>query len=192
MTYNEKLKFAENGVSYLLSGGSLSSYKTKLSDSDLDKFEIEKVVRSIKNILNENYGSKIKKLLLEDKLGDVNNNFLDLDNEIFNFIVEKEINNINQDTKKEIIDLVRKGVKVDSISDIVESKYLSKDEIDIYSKNYLKENKHLKPFNRKINLIFGILAILVAIWNFSVTGRLFVPILLFISGVFSLDKSRIK
>ncbi len=94
MNYREKIKIAEQGVKYLKDGRTLKDYKNQLKKDGFYNYDINNIVFSIKNILWEKYGNEFKTLLETEQLDSKRENYSFLDDEIFDFIKEKEINSI--------------------------------------------------------------------------------------------------
>ena len=68
MTYQEKLKFAEDVAVELKKGVSVEKIEEGLRSKGLYNLDVDKVMFSAKNIIEEEFGPKIKKYMLEGTL----------------------------------------------------------------------------------------------------------------------------
>ncbi len=173
MNYQEKIKLAEQGVNYLNEGKSLKGYKDKLKQDGFYAYDINNIVSSIKNMLSEKYGKEFKTLLEAEQLEAKRENYPFLDDEIFDFIKEKEIQSIINDKKREIRQLLYEGYIDTEVAKAVQNKYFTLENAISYIKEYKFKNKVVSKKEKSDYVFFGILLVIAVVVLAMTTTWLF-------------------
>ncbi len=173
MNFKEKIKLAEQGVKYLYKGKSLKDYKDKLKQDGFYGYDINNIVSSIKNILSEKYGEEFKTLLEADQLEAKRENYPFLDDEIFDFIKEKEIKRIRYGKKREIRKLLYEGYIDIEVAKAVQNKYFTLENAISYIKEYKSRNEVVSKKEKSDYVFIGILLVIAAVVLAITTTRLF-------------------
>ena len=173
MNYQEKIKLAEQGVNYLNEGKSLKDYKDKLKQDGFYNYDINNIVLSIKNILWEKYGKEFKTLLETEQLESKRENYPLLDDEIFGFIKEKEINSIISAKKREIRQLLYEGYIDIEVAKAVQHKYFTLENAISYIKEYKSRNEVVSKKGKSNYIFWGILLLIAGVILSLATTRLF-------------------
>ncbi len=163
MNYQEKIKLAERGVNYLNEGKSLNDYRDKLKKEGFYAYDINNIVSSIKNMFSEKYSKEFKDLLEAEQLEAKREDYSFLDDEIFNFIKKKEINNIISDKKREIRQLLYDGYIDIEVAKAVQNKYFSLENALSYIRNYKSQNEIVSKKGKYDYIFYGILLVISAV-----------------------------
>ena len=173
MNYQEKIKIAEQGVKYLKDGRTLKDYKNQLKKDGFYNYDINNVVFSIKNILWEKYRNEFKTLLETEQLDSKRENYSFLDDEIFDFIKEKEINSIISAKKREIRQLLYEGYIDIEVAKAVQHKYFTLENAISYIKEYKSRNEVVSKKGKSNYIFWGILLLIAGVTLSIATTRLF-------------------
>lgn len=127
MDYKTKIKYAEAVAVQLENKEELEQIRFDLSAKGLNEIDINKVIKSSKNIIAEKYQRRIKACLLENK--DIRNNkeFESLDKELIDKLIDREVEKLAVAELRKISKLTRQGISEDEILEQVDVRFISPD-----------------------------------------------------------------
>ena len=115
MKYQQKIKLAEEGVVWLSEGKSIEDFQNELLGRNYYQYDIDKVLPSLKKLVSEKYGEAFRTYLLDGTLENRRLEFSNLNDEVFDLIKDYQIKTIKEQSKQEMIKLVKEGVEEEEI-----------------------------------------------------------------------------
>lgn len=187
MNYKEKVKLAEEAAEELNQGKSIEEIKEMLKGKGLYNQDVDKVLRSAKGLLADQYGARMEEQLLAGTYEENKALFAVLDEETLRDLKERTVRKIKADTKKEIVRLAKEGVADEEIVAQMSSRYFTEAEVLWQIENYRDFNVAPKGGEKARYLLIGIPCLVVglgfALWAFGTgEGRIRWPIGLALFG----------
>jgi hypothetical protein len=156
MNYKEKVKLAEEAAEELNRGKSIEELKEMLKGKGLYNQDVDKVLRSAKSLLADQYGARMEEHLLAGTYEANQALFAVLDEETLRDLKERTVRKIKADTKKEIVRLAKEGVADEEIVAQMSSRYFTEAEVLRQIENYRDFNVAPKGGEKARYLLIGI------------------------------------
>ncbi|MBK9255378.1 MAG: hypothetical protein IPM42_07825 [Saprospiraceae bacterium] len=180
MTYQEKIKYAEEMVLDMKNQISIDELAIQLKSKGLFASDIDKIFLSAKTMLEEEYGSKIKQYMLEGTIQEKMSEFSSLDKSLFDSLKERVKSKILEDTNKKVKQMAIEGKSEEEIVTVNISPCITEQEIlklidnyKIYTEVPNGSEKNLIVTLGIISIIFGILLLLIGLMtNIKIISRL--------------------
>lgn len=191
MKYTEKLKYAEIVAEKLLNEKSLEQVKQYLKEEGLYEFDINNVIASANNIINERYKPLIRaKLLAREPLKNVKE-FDKLDPDTLKKMVKQEIETISAGERKKVNELLKSGTPPEKIFNEIRLDFYPKEHIALQIATYQEVKKQNSVSSRMLRIFGGLgLMLLGGVISFASMkgggGRLFYGLI--IVGFFMMIK----
>ena len=136
MTYQEKLKFAEDVAVELKKGVSVEKIEEGLRSKGLYNLDVDKVLFSARSIIEDEFGPKIKKYMLEGTLEKNASEFGILDISTFENLKDRSKRVIIEETNKKVKELAAGDMSDEGIIKETISPCVSENEIKVQIENY--------------------------------------------------------
>lgn len=163
MTYQEKLKFAEDVAVELKKGAPIVKIEEELRSKGLYNLDVDKVMFSAKNIIEEEFGPKIKKYMLEGTLEKNAPEFGILDISTFENIKERIKRIILEETNKKVKELAAGDMSDEGIIKETISPCVSENEIRVQIENYRQYIETPKGVDKNEYLVIAVSTLVLGI-----------------------------
>jgi len=193
MTYQEKVKFAEEVAVEMKNNTSIERIKEQLISKGLYISDVDKILFSAKSIIEEEYGLKLKEYMMAGTLDQKKSEFALLDENVFESIKERTKNIIIEETTNKVKQLASEGMSETDIISATVSPCVTENEIRIQIENYRQYTETPKGTEKNKYLFFGFVCfvpgLILVIYNFLYGGRGFYGASLVGVGVYNLYKA---
>lgn len=177
MTYQEKIKYAEDVLLEIKNAKSGEYIENYLKSQGLNGLDIGKVMTSAKGMLEDEIGGKLKNYMAEGSLDSKMDEFKNIDASIFESLKERAKRTILEDVKKKVEQMAAEGKTDEEIIKINANPFISKAEIGKLIDNYRMYVELPKGPEKEKNLTLGLAALLIGlpitIYGFSTDIRVF-------------------
>lgn len=163
MTYQEKLKFAEDVAVELKKGAPIVKIEEELRSKGLYNLDVDKVMFSAKNIIEEEFGPMIKKYMLEGTLEKNAPEFGILDISTFENIKERIKRIILEETNKKVKELAAGDMSDEGIIKETISPCVSENEIRVQIENYRQYIETPKGVDKNEYLVIAVSTLVLGI-----------------------------
>lgn len=188
MKYQEQQKYAELAYSEFCKGAAVANVRMLLANHNIAHYDFDKILRSAKSIMLDQYGARIAKLLSngesiynDESLRSIDVNYLkDLEKDVRSKLASK--------IKKQVQELLSDGAKEDEIlSQINLDLFSSADVFEEVERFRLKDDE--VKSNNRLSDIAGIIMIVVALYAIINGSARVTTIFLGVAGVYLLFKN---
>jgi hypothetical protein len=156
MKYTEKIKYAEIVSEKLLNEQSLEQVKQYLKEDGLYEYDINNVIASARNVINEKYKPLIRaKLLARESLKNVKE-LEKLDLITLDKLVKQEVRAISAGERKKVNELIQNGYAPEKIFSEIRLDFYPKEYIALQIATYNEVKKQNSGSARMLNIIGGI------------------------------------
>lgn len=175
MKYQEKLQYANEVVLELKKGSTMESLRAMLKEQNLYDGEIDQVMTSAKNIMEEEYGDQVLTHLKNGTLEANKHEFSHLENEVMESLLFRAKNRIKSDVNKVVKQLADEGLSDKEIIEKMSSDIVTKEEVATMVNNF-REYEELPKGPEKNKFIFlgiGIIVLgaILTFYSMSAGGR---------------------
>lgn len=176
MTYQEKVKFAEEVVVEMKNKTSIEKIKGQLISNGLFSADVEKILFSAKGILEEEYGVKLKEYMIAGTLEQKKSEFVLLDESVFENIKERSRCIIIEETAQKVKKLASEGKSDSDIISATITPYVTENEIRMQIENYRQYIETPKGEERNKYMLIGfacfVPGLMVLLYKFIYGGRI--------------------
>ena len=170
MDYKKKVEYAERIAKELESQHTSEQVTSQLKADGLYERDITNIFISVRNILSERYGAKIKENLLNDKGFEA---FNSLDEKMLEQLIEKESQSLTLQERKKLTRLIKEGRTVEQALEQIDNRFLSLEQAKNQMENVHKSINQNSGSARSLSIGGGVALIALTIIILMSTGRLF-------------------
>lgn len=193
MTYQEKVKFAEEVAAEMKNNTSIEKIQEQLISKGLYTSDVDKILFSAKSILEEEYGVKLKEYMIAGTLDQKKAEFALLDENVFESIKERTKNIIIEETSNKVKQLASEGKSDDDIISETVSPCVTENEVRIQIENYRHYTETPTGGEKNKYLLIGFVCfvpgLILALYSFIYGGRRVFGASLICIGVYNLYKA---
>jgi len=173
MDYKTKIKQAEIVVTKITDNQNIDSIKSTLKDEGFYDKDIIEIMVSARNILGEKYSPKIKEYLIKDSQIKESPEFVHLDEETLDVLIDRELQKLALEEKHKIIKSLKEGKPQDQVYREVDQRFLSAEKAAEHIQSVQQVQEQNSGSGRMINIMGGIGLIVLTGIIVIVTNRLF-------------------
>lgn len=193
MTYQEKLKFAEDVAVELKKGVSVEKIEEGLRSKGLYNLDVDKVLFSARSIIEDEFGPKIKKYMLEGTLEKNASEFGILDISTFENLKDRSKRVIIEETSKKVKELAAGDMSDESIIKETISPCVSENEIKVQIENYRQYIETPKGDEKNKYLVIAISTLIpglgILIYQVVNGGRIRLAVALVVFGLINIFRA---
>jgi len=179
MQYQEKLKLAKVYFSHLEEGKTEGEINELMLSPEVTKFDLQKICRSARTLLDEKYGPKIKDYLLKETLEDNIDEFDHLSEESFNTLQLNQHQAIIINAKALVNKMLKNGKDRDEIMSSAINPYFNANDVDAQIEKYKYNHEPVDSQTQAKYFMIGGGAIILGIVLSMSTTRVFYGLVIF-------------
>lgn len=190
MDYKKKIEYVNKIAIEIQNNKSIDSIKAELKSEGLYERDITSIFVSAKNIISDNYSRQIREFLLADKDIEQAQEFVSIDKEMLNNLIDDEKQKLSVEERRKITTMVKNGHSSEEILEKIDRRFLSiADATEQLSKTE-EVKKQNSGSGRMLNIVGGTGLIVLTVIILLASGRLFyvLPIIgigLIVKGIFT-------
>lgn len=174
MKYQEKIKFANDIVADMKNGVKMEQLRASLKEKNLFESDIDQVITSAKNIMEDELGEKLITYLKNGTLEENKHEFAQVDSEVMDILLYRAKNRIKSDVNTEVKKLADQGLNDEEIINQLSSDIVTKSEISTMISNFRYYVEKPKGPEKTKYIMIGsgslILGLIVMIYSFMNDG----------------------
>ena len=188
MKYPEKVQLVDTATQKLKDGHSLVSIAEELKEKGYYQYDVNGVLRSVKNEFNKHHGDAVFQHLMEETFDAHRHEFNFLSDDLVEALKELQIERIIKQSKKEVNKLMRAKADEAIILEKVSNRYFAQEAVQKQIESFKYFNKKVGPAQSAKYIGLGILLLVLGGAAF-VVGQIGIALGLIVFGGVNLVKA---